>query len=130
LDQGLVRGTLPQFRRPLELIVIDDDQGGAWPASPSDYVERALRGAGVPLGPGGSRIVLAFGEPRASKGRAGFGAASVAALHSYADADAVIVFGHPRLAAEVPGSAPVVLAWHRQRLMQEAAARWIVAQLG
>jgi hypothetical protein len=79
---------------------------------------------------GGSKVVLAFAEPRASKGRAGFGPASLAALRAHGDADAVIVFGHPRLAAEVPGDAPVLLAWHRQRLMQDAVARWLVERLG
>ena len=26
---------------------------------------------------------------------------------------------------ELPGRAPVLLGWHRQRLMQEAVARWL-----
>ncbi len=138
LAGGLVRGAagahsgapLPRFTAPIELIVVDDDQGGAWPASPNNFVERALRQEGVALGKGGSRVVLAFAEPRASKGRAGFGPASLAALHQSADAAVVIVFGHPRLAADVPGSTPAVVAWHRQRLMQEAAARWIIERLG
>jgi beta-glucosidase-like glycosyl hydrolase len=129
LSQGLIRGEPPALRTPIELIVVDDDQGGAWPASPNDYVERALRAVGVPIGAGGSRVVLAFAEPRASKGRAGFGPPSLEALQRHAGADAVIVFGHPRLAAEVPGSAPLLLAWHRQRLMQDAAARWIRERL-
>jgi hypothetical protein len=29
----------------------------------------------------------------------------------------------------LPSEAPVLLAWHRQRLMQEAVARWIRARL-
>ncbi|HRZ10602.1 MAG TPA: glycoside hydrolase family 3 N-terminal domain-containing protein, partial [Gemmatimonadales bacterium] len=130
LSLGMVRGKAPRLKAPIELIIIDDDQGGAWPASPNDYVERALRGAGVPLGPGGSRVVLAFAEPRASKGRAGFGPASLDAFRKSTGAAAVIVFGHPRLAAEVPGDAPLLVAWHRQRLMQEAAARWLVGRIG
>lgn len=130
LARGLTRGRDPRFTAPLELVVVDDDQGGAWPASPNDYVSKALGAAGVALGKGGSRIVLAFAEPRASKGRAGFGPASLEALRNSADAAAVIVFGHPRLAAEVPGRAPVVVAWHRQRLMQDAAARWIRERVG
>jgi len=129
LAQGLVRGNLPPLHAPIELIVVDDDQGGAWPASPNDYLEHALRGTGVPGGPGGSRVVVAFAEPRASKGRAGFGAASLAALEAARTADLVLLFAHPRLVGQVPGDAPVVLAWHRQRLMQEAAARWMVGHL-
>ncbi|HEV2291048.1 MAG TPA: hypothetical protein VGR60_04360, partial [Gemmatimonadales bacterium] len=70
--------------------------------------------------------VLAFAEPRASKGRAGFGPESLARLaHVAPTAALVILFGHPRLAAEIPGPAPVLVAWHRQRLMQDAAARWL-----
>lgn len=128
LERGFRRHTAPIFRTPIELVIIDDDQGGAWPASPNDYTARALEAAGVPLGAGGSRIVLAFAEPRASKGRAGFGQASKAALAEHAArAELVVLFAHPRLAAEIPGPAPLLLAWHRQRLMQEAVARWIVA---
>jgi beta-glucosidase-like glycosyl hydrolase len=129
LAQGMVRGPAPVLRAPLDLVVVDDDLGGAWPASPSDFTARALRDAGVRLGAGGSRVVLAFAEPRASKGRAGFGAASLEAVGRAADADLVVVFGHPRLAAEVPPGAPVLLAWHRQRLMQEAVARWLRGRL-
>ena len=75
---------------------------------------------------GGSRVVLAFAEPRAWKGRSGFSAAS---LESIADraagADLIVLFGHPRLLPELPGELPVLLAWHRQRLMQEAVGRWL-----
>lgn len=130
LDRGLLRGQPPEFTTPLDIVIIDDDQGGAWPASPNNYVTHVLQDAHVAVGPGGSRIVLAFAEPRASKGRAGFGAESLELLEAYArEAAAVILFGHPRLGAQVPRGAPLVVAWHRQRLMQEAAARWILGRL-
>jgi len=35
----------------------------------------------------------------------------------------VVLFGHPRLAMEVPGASPVLAAWGGESLMQEAAAR-------
>jgi beta-glucosidase-like glycosyl hydrolase len=128
--RGLLRGDAPRLRAPLDVVIVDDDQGGAWPASPNTFVTRALQDAHVALGPGGSRIVLAFAEPRASKGRAGFGAESLEVLDGFArEADAVILFGHPRLAAQVPRGAPLLVAWHRQRLMQDAAARWILERL-
>ena len=131
LARGLVRGAEPRFKTPIDLVIVDDDQGGAWPASSHHYLTIVLQDAHVALGPGGSRIVLAFAEPRASKGRAGFGAESLEVLEGFArEADAVILFGHPRLAAQVPRGAPLVVAWHRQRLMQEAAARWILERLG
>jgi hypothetical protein len=79
---------------------------------------------------GGSRVVLAFAEPRAWKGRSGFSASSLAMLADRAaDADLVVLFGHPRLLSQLPGNAPVLLAWHRQRLMQEAVARWLRKRL-
>jgi len=128
--RGLLRGDAPRLRSPLDILIVDDDQGGAWPASPNTWVTHALQDASIALGPGGSRIVLALAEPRASKGRPGFGAESLEVLEGFArEADAVILFGHPRLAAQVPRGAPLLVAWHRQRLMQEAAARWILERL-
>jgi hypothetical protein len=76
---------------------------------------------------GAARVILAFAEPRAAKGRAGFGPESLARLSDLAPGAALIVlFGHPRLVAELPGTCPVLVAWHRQRLMQEAVAEWLV----
>ena len=130
LTAPLLRGESPRLEAPLELVVVDDDLGGPWPASPNSWLHDTLAARGVPLGPGGSRVILAFAEPRASKGRAGFGAECAAALSRAAPGAAVtILFAHPRLAETIPGDAPILLAWHRQRLMQEAAARWLAARL-
>ena len=130
LTAPLLRGEAPRLETPLELVVVDDDLGGPWPASPNSWLQDALAARGVPLGPGGSRVILAFAEPRASKGRSGFGAECTAALAQAAPGAAVtILFAHPRLAETIPGDAPILLAWHRQRLMQEAAARWLAARL-
>jgi hypothetical protein len=75
--------------------------------------------------------VLAFAEPRAWKGRAGFGPDARAALASAApEAELIVLFGHPRLLSEIPSEAPVLLAWHRQRLMQQAVGRWLAGRLG
>lgn len=130
LSLPLLRGTAPRLRLPLELVVIDDDLGGRWPAVPSDHVADVLRSTGVTLGSGGSRVVLAFASPRASKGRAGFGPESLAMLSASREADLAVLFGHPRLGAELPEALPVVLAWHRQRLMQAAVARWLAGRIG
>jgi hypothetical protein len=76
-------------------------------------------------------VVLVFAEPRGWKGRSGLGSASQEALaHHASGADLVVLFGHPRLLGEIPGRVPVLLGWHRQRLMQEAVARWLRARLG
>jgi hypothetical protein len=126
LNSGMLRGMPPPLTGPLDLVVVDDDVGGPYPPSASDYVHRALGPELIGRYSGGSRVVLVYIEPRAWKGRPGLGTASREALaHHAAAADLIVLFGHPRLLAELPTRAPVLLAWHRQRLMQEAVARWL-----
>ena len=131
LSRPLVRGIGPRFSAPLELTVLDDDLEGKYPPSTrSDFVGLGLREAGVPLSSGGDRIVVVLAEPRASKGRAGLGPIVKRALAaSVPDAKLVVLFGHPRLLEEIPPGPPVLLAWHRQGLMQEGVARWIKERL-
>jgi len=130
LKQGMVRRSAPRLTDPLDLVVVDDDIGGPYPPGPSDYVHRMLGPNLTGRYAGGSRVVLVFAEPRAWKGRSGFGTGTREALaHHASSADLIVLFGHPRLLAEVPGRAPVLLAWHRQRLMQEAVARWLARRL-
>lgn len=130
LSGPLLRGIAPRLRPPLELVIVDDDLGTPWPVSPTSWVADALSACGVPLGAGGSRVVLAFAEPRASKGRSGFGPASMGRLQEVVpNAALTVLFTHPRLLAELPGEGPVLHAWHRQRLMQEAVARWLAARI-
>jgi beta-glucosidase len=126
LKQGMARGSPPTLVGPLDLVVVDDDIGGPYPPSPSDYVHRALGPEWIGRYSGGSRVVLVFAEPRAWKGRSGLAEASREALaHHAVGADLIVLFGHPRLLSEMPGRPPVLLAWHRQRLMQQAVARWL-----
>jgi beta-glucosidase-like glycosyl hydrolase len=126
LEQGMLRGAAPKLHGPLDLMIVDDDVGGPYPPGPTDWTRRLLGEGRVERYGGGSRVVLAFAEPRAWKGRSGFGPESRAALASAApDADLIVLFGHPRLLPELPSDAPVLLAWHRQRLMQEAVGRWL-----
>jgi beta-glucosidase-like glycosyl hydrolase len=130
LVQGMLRGSAPTLRGPLDLVVVDDDLGGPYPPGPSDWVHRVLGENRIGRYDGGSRVVLAFAEPRAWKGRSGFSAASRDALaNAVPGADLIVLFGHPRLLPELPTDAPVLLAWHRQRLMQEAVGRWLVRRL-
>ncbi|MFL5494466.1 MAG: glycoside hydrolase family 3 N-terminal domain-containing protein [Gemmatimonadales bacterium] len=126
LEQGMLRGSVTRLAGPLDVVVVDDDLGGPYPPGPSDWTQRALGEKLVGRYTGGARVVLAFAEPRAWKGRSGFGPAARDALaNSASDADLIVLFGHPRLMEELPSDAPVLLAWHRQRLMQEAVARWL-----
>ncbi|MGH7518612.1 MAG: glycoside hydrolase family 3 N-terminal domain-containing protein [Gemmatimonadales bacterium] len=128
LDRGLARGSVRRLSAPLELAVVDDDVGGPYAPSPSGYTADELGARGL-LGGGGSKVVLAFAEPRAWKGRSGFSDASRAALAREAPGAALVVlFAHPRLVAEIPEGPPVLVAWHRQKLMQDAVARWVAAR--
>ena len=127
LSRGLLRGAMPALDG-LDLVVIDDDIGGWYAPGPSDIVRRTLAQGKTFERTGGSRVVLAFAEPRAVKGRSGFGPESLARFATLVpDAALVVVFGHPRLVEQIPAGPPVLLAWHRQPLMQQAVARWLAA---
>ena len=130
LERGLLRGSLPDLRGAIDLVVVDDDQDGVHRPGPNDLVRRDLARHRAPEGHGGRRVILAFAEPRMSKGRSGFGAASREILAQAGPAASLVVlFGHPRLMAEIPGSAPVLVAWHRQPLMQHAVAEWLLERM-
>jgi beta-glucosidase-like glycosyl hydrolase len=129
LKTGTQRGRAGKLTGPLTLTVIDDDIGGPYPPSPGVLLPAELERIGC-LGEGGSRVVLAFAEPRGWKSRAGFSESARQALSAARSADLVVLFGHPRLIGEIPGTAPVLVAWHRQALMQHAVVRWIQRQVG
>lgn len=126
LERGLVRGIAPALDG-IDLVIIDDDTGGWYAPGPSDVVRRSLASHKMFERAGGSRVVLVFAEPRAAKGRAGLGPESLARLAALApDTALVVVFGHPRLVEQIPAGPPVLLAWHRQPLMQQAVTRWLL----
>jgi beta-glucosidase-like glycosyl hydrolase len=131
LTRSMVRGVAPALRPPLGIEVVDDDLGGVWPpSSPGDIVTRTLAASGVAIGSGGSRVLVVLAEPRGFKGRAGLGEESRRRIAERAPgADLVVVCAHPRLAQHVPGEAPVLLAWHRQGLMQRSVARWLMEHM-
>ena len=127
----LVRGDPPRITAPVAISIIDDDVGGPYTIPPRDVFHHTLREAGVSIGQRVTgnvrRIVLVYAEPRSWKGRADLGARSRAALRRLVPgAQLVVLFGHPRLAAEIPGSVPILLCWHGQALMQRAAARRVI----
>ncbi len=127
LEHGLVRGSDPLAVNFDGCVVIDDDLGGPFPPGPTDLIPRSL--AGTTASADSGRLVLVFAEPRGWKERAGLGDASRRALReAIPAAGLVVVFGHPRIAAEIPGEVPVLLAWHRQRLMQQAVVGWLEAR--
>ncbi len=80
------------------------------------------RGAGAAEG-GPPLVVLVFCDVKSWKGRAGLNAEHAAALAALAPgAAAVVLFGHARRLADVPGTAPVLCAWTGDVGMQAAAA--------
>ncbi len=116
---------------PLSAPIVDDDVGGPYVMGARDVFHATMREAGIEIGRretgGGKRVVLVYAEPRSWKGRAWLGSRSLAALRRLAPGAALVVlFGHPRLARQIPGTAPIVCAWHGQALMQRAAARWVM----
>jgi beta-glucosidase-like glycosyl hydrolase len=130
----VVRGVAPAIRAPFAVAIVDDDVGGPYTIGPRDIFSVTLREAGVPLArrTAGWRdhIALVYAEPRSWKGRADLGARSLAQLRRLAPtAQLVILFGHPRLAAQIPGHAPILCCWHGQALMQRAAARWVTGRI-
>jgi beta-glucosidase len=125
----LVRGEGPRLAAPFSITIVDDDVGGPYSIAPRDVFQKHL---GVTPGrrPGVSRVILVYAEPRSWKGRGDLGARSLAQLDRLAPSAALVVlFGHPRLAGQIPGEAPILCAWHGQALMQRAAARWLKAVL-
>jgi len=130
----LVRGDAPALHAPLAVSIVDDDVGGPYTVGPRDVFIQALREAGIAVvqrAPRNvQRVVLVYAEPRSWKGRANLGARSLAQLRRVAPgAHIVVLFAHPRLAAQIPGRAPILCCWHGQALMQRAAARWILGRI-
>lgn len=129
----LVRGERAQLGKTLSVTIVDDDVGGPYSIPPRDVFHKTLRESGIRAaperGPGARHpIVLVYAEPRSWKGRGDLGPQSLARLERLVpSASLVVLFAHPRLAAQVPGNVPVLCAWHGQALMQRAAARWVAS---
>jgi beta-glucosidase-like glycosyl hydrolase len=105
----VLRGEAPRLAPPFSVEVVDDDVGGPYAIAPRDVFARTLgitpRRAAV------SRVVLVYAEPRSWKGRGDLGERSLTQLERLAPSAALIVlFGHPRLAAQIPGEAPILVS--------------------
>ena len=129
----VVRGAAPQLGKTLAVSIVDDDVGGPYLIPPRDVFAKtvAAQGARIPRyrTPDTRHLILVYAEPRSWKGRSDLGPESLAKLARLVPgASLVILFAHPRLAAQIPGDVPVLCAWHGQALMQRAAARWVTAK--
>ena len=75
----MLSGRMPPLPQPWNLVIVDDDIGGPYPAPSRDPLISALRTGGVDLvvdarGDGsrrGRRLIALFGDIRAWKGRPG-----------------------------------------------------------
>ena len=135
----LLRGKTGVLSSMVDVVIVDDDVGGPYPPPSREPVLESLRESGAdarvvetPSRDGRRSTVIAlFGDIRSWKGRPGYSTAARAAVARavLAAPDAVIVqFGHPRLAAEIPGTTTWVSAWGGERVMQHAAARWLMGE--
>jgi len=138
----VVRGTAPPAPRRARIAVVDDDIGGPYPVPPRTVFTETLRASGVSVtmegegatdtggaGPDeGALIVLVFADVKSWKCRAGLSAENARRLADLArDAAVVVLFGHERRIADVPGTCPVVCAWSGDTVMQRAAAQRLLA---
>ncbi|MEX2180509.1 MAG: glycoside hydrolase family 3 N-terminal domain-containing protein [Gemmatimonadaceae bacterium] len=135
-----VRGVIPNIGPVVDVIPVDDDADAAGPSGADRFGAffAALRAVGMtpervegPTDAGRGAVVVAVrGAPASGRGRAGYREATrhrvaraVADARAARRSIAVVVFGPPRLADELPEASNVICAWSAARAMQEAAAR-------
>ena len=112
---------------------IEDDAGGPWPPYPRLAFPAALRAAGVEIADDGELIIALYSDIRAWKGRPGISAAArerVRAITAEHPDATVILFSHPRLAADIPTANNLLACWGGEAIMQEAAVAWLTGQRG
>jgi beta-glucosidase-like glycosyl hydrolase len=133
----VARGQPPLISQAIDLVIVDDDLGGPYPAPSRQPLIDALGDGGAEVrvtdapsrDPRWSTIVALFGDIRSWKGRPGYSSVSREAVEracAASNGPVVVQFGHPRLVTEIPGDAPVVSAWGGETIMQRAAASWIL----
>jgi beta-glucosidase-like glycosyl hydrolase len=138
-----LRGRLPTLPQPWNLVIVDDDVGGPYPAPSRDPLISSLRAGGVDLVVNGngrdgavapSTVVALFGDIRAWKGRPGYSPGAKQAVRDALDRAGtkerlIVQFSHPRLAEELQVDAPILCAWGGEAVMQRAAARVLLREL-
>lgn len=134
-------------RAAVELLVVDDDEGGPYPPASREPLHRALGvreagRAGAPVAGGEgeeragrtTRVVAVFADTRGWKGRAGLSEEAREAVRAAVPAatpgtegserrgTVILLFGHPRVRVDLPSGVPVLCGWGGEALMQRAAA--------
>ena len=136
----LVRGAIPRIGDAVEVVLVDDDSGGPWPHPDRAFFAQALGALEVEANvldasATGTRVpvlIAAFADVVAGRVEPGFSSRSrdrieraSAVAHEQNRDSLVVLFSHPRHAAQLPGAPNVLCAWGGDRPMQAAAARVI-----
>jgi beta-glucosidase-like glycosyl hydrolase len=135
-------GKVPRLPQPWNLVIVDDDLGGPYPAPSRDPLISSLRAGGVDLTGSGegsqeaeaaSTVIALFGDIRAWKGRPGYSPGAKAAVRSALERAGtkeclIVQFSHPRLAQELEVNVPILCAWGGEPVMQRAAARVLLRE--
>jgi len=132
----VVRGRVPWVPPSCEVVMVDDDPASAAPSRWTFIQSLQSLGRAVNVVPGataageGVLVIAVFADVVAGKGHADLTAQSrlsvrlaVQAARTLKRDALVVLFGHPRLAAELPDAAHLLCAWSGDKGMQEAAAR-------
>ena len=136
-----LRGPIRRLPEPWNLVIVDDDVGGPYPAPSRDPLISSLRAGGVDLivdderdaASSRSTVIAVFGDIRAWKGRPGYSPAAKEAVRSALKGAGskerlIVLFSHPRLAEELVVSAPILCAWGGEAVMQRAASRVLLRE--
>jgi hypothetical protein len=138
-----LKGRIPALPQPWNLVIVDDDVGGPYPAPSRDPLISSLRAGGIDLVVNGngregaaavSTVVALFGDIRAWKGRPGYSPGAREAVRTALERAGtkerlIVQFSHPRLADELQVDAPILCAWGGEAVMQRAAARVLLREL-
>jgi hypothetical protein len=134
----IVRGRVPWAPPVCEVVLVDDDPASAAPSRWTFIQSMQALGKTVNVVPGatesgeGALIIAVFADVIAGKGHVSLTPQSrltvrlaVQAARTLRRDSLVVLFGHPRLAAELPDAAHLLCAWSGDKGMQEAAARMV-----
>jgi beta-glucosidase len=138
-----LRGKIPSLPQPWNLVIVDDDIGGPYPAPSREPLISSLRAGGIDLVVDGngrdgahapSTVIALFGDIRAWKGRPGYSPGAKQAVRAAVERAGtqerlIVQFSHPRLADELGVEAPILCAWGGEAVMQRAAARVLLREL-
>lgn len=135
-----VRGRVPWVPPAVEVVMVDDDPASAAPSRWTFIQSLQTLGRTVNVVPGatpageGVLVIAVFADVMAGKGHAALTPESrltvrlaVQGARTLKRDALVVLFGHPRLAAELPDAAHLLCAWAGDKGMQEAAARALVS---